>query len=209
MTNKKSRHGLPTDVDATEAREDAQPLLLPVVEDFGPHKKTLFLGNLPAAEDPDALLAQNITECLNVSINIFPQDLTLADGTEIRRYQIGMIDGPGNSPHLLAASVMTLQGLMQGYIKGKPHYPPHHCGNILIHCRGGRSRSVTVLALWMAAFCPDRFASFIDALTFIRYARNLPQTYPLPGMMALANDVISRQMIPGITYGPAEKHINQ
>nr|WP_319514719.1 dual specificity protein phosphatase [uncultured Cohaesibacter sp.] len=199
MKHKTSRHGLPTDVDAAEAMEDAQPLLIPIIENFGPHSKTLYLGNLPAAEDAHALQRANITESLNVSINIFPQDLTLDDGTEIRRYQIGMIDGPGNSPHLLAASVMTLQGLMHGYIEGKPHYPQHHCGNILIHCRGGRSRSVTVLALWMAAFCPDQFASFKDALDHIRSIRVLPQSYPLPGMMALADDVLSNGLLPNMS----------
>lgn len=198
MKSKTPRHGLPVDVDASEAMEDAQCLLIPIVENFGPHRKTLYLGNLPAAEDADALLNANITESLNVSINIFPQDLALSDGTKVRRYQIGMIDGPGNSPHLLAAAVMTLQGLMHGYIEGKPHYPQHHCGNILIHCRGGRSRSVTVLALWMAAYCPEQFASFKDALDHIRIIRTLPQSYPLPGMMALAEEVISAGIIPGL-----------
>ncbi|WP_319532293.1 protein phosphatase [uncultured Cohaesibacter sp.] len=198
MKTNKPRHGLPTDVDAVEAVEDAQIVLLPVIEGFGPYKKTLYLGNLTAAEDAGALKAANITESFNVSINIFPQDLALDDGTEIRRYQIGMIDGPGNSPYLLAGAVMTLQGLLHGYIKGKPHYPPHRCGNILVHCRGGRSRSVTVLALWMAAFCPERFASYEAALEHIRQLRDLPQTYPLPDMMALADHVISEKLLPGL-----------
>ena len=196
MNTNLPHHDLPTDVDATEATEDAQTVLIPIIEDYGPHQKTLYLGNLTAAEDAAALLAANITESLNVSINIFPLPLVLPDGTNIRRTQIGMIDGPGNSPWLLASAVMALEGMMHGYIAGKPHYPQHHCGNILLHCRGGRSRSVTVLALWLATFCPERFASFEAAIAFLRQLRPLPLGYPLPGMMALADAVITNQMIP-------------
>ena len=42
MTEK--RLGVPDHVPEGEEREDGLPLLFPVIEDFGPHAKTLFLG---------------------------------------------------------------------------------------------------------------------------------------------------------------------
>lgn len=187
MTEK--RLGVPEHVPPNEAREDDHPLFFPVIESFGPHAKTLFLGNLAAAEDPDSLLKCRVTETLNVSINMFPGPLQLADGTHVRRYQIGMIDGHGNDPHLLAASVFTVEGLMRGYVPSKPHYPKHRKGNILVHCRGGRSRSVVLIALWLSTFAPDRFASFEAALAHLRQLRGLSDSYPLPPMLALADEV--------------------
>ena len=187
MTEK--RLGVPERVPEGEEREDGLPLLFPVIEGFGPHEKTLFLGNLAAAEDPDCLLQAGITETLNVSINMSPGPLLLPDGTHVRRYQIGMIDGDGNDPHLLAAAVFTIEGLMRGYVPAKPHYPKHRKGNILVHCRGGRSRSVALIALWLSTFARDRFAGFEAALAHLRQLRGLDETYPLPPMLALAEEV--------------------
>ena len=193
MTEK--RLGVPDHVPEGEEREDGPPLLFPVIEDFGPHAKTLFLGNLAAAEDRECLLAAGITETLNVSINMFPGPMLLPDGTHIRRYQIGMIDGDGNDPHLMEAAVFTIEGLMRGYVPSKPHYPKHRKGNILVHCRGGRSRSVALIALWLFTFARDRFASFESALAHLRQLRGLDETYPLPPMLALAEVVRQRNLL--------------
>ena len=193
MTEK--RLGVPERVPEGEEREDGLPLLFSVIEDVGPHQKTLFLGNLAAAEDPDCLLKAGITETLNVSINMFPGPLVRADGTHIRRYQIGMIDGDGNDPHLLAAGVFTIEGLMRGYVPSKPHYPSHRKGHILVHCRGGRSRSGVLIALWLSTFARDRFASFEAALAHLRQLRGLDETYPLPPMLALAEEVRRRDLL--------------
>lgn len=193
MTEK--RLGMPDHVPETEAREDIRPLLYPVIENFGPHGKTLYLGNLAAAEDPACLLQAGITETLNVSINMFPGPLMLADGVHVRRYQTGMIDGAGNSPHLMAAAVHTVEGLMRGYVPAKPHYPAHSKGNVLVHCRGGRSRSVTVIALWLSAFVGERFDGFEAALRYLRALRGLEDNYPLPPMLALAEEVRIGQLL--------------
>ncbi|MBB4120144.1 dual specificity protein phosphatase family protein [Martelella radicis] len=193
MTEK--RLGVPDLVPEEEAREDTVPLLFPVLEGFGPHAKSLFLGNLAAAEDPECLLEAGITETLNVSINMFPGPLTLSDGTHIRRYQLGMIDGEGNDPHLLAAAVYTVEGLMRGYVPAKPHYPKHRKGHVLVHCRGGRSRSVALIALWLSSFARDAFESFDAALAHLRALRGLDENYPLPPMLALAEEVRMRNLL--------------
>ncbi|AMM84540.1 protein phosphatase [Martelella sp. AD-3] len=193
MTEK--RLGIPDHVPEAEAREDVRPLLYPVIEGFGPHEKTLYLGNLAAAEDAGCLLEAGITETLNVSINMFPGPLRLADGTHVRRYQLGMIDGAGNSPHLLAAAVHTVEGLMRGYVPAKPHYPKHRKGHVLVHCRGGRSRSVVLIALWLSAFAGDSFDGFDAALAHLRALRGLDESYPLPPMLALAEEVRLRNLL--------------
>lgn len=183
------RHGIPADLPADEAAEDARPLLFDVL---GQGDKRVFLGNLAAAEDPAALQAAGITETLNLGLNIFPGPLAFGDGTGVRRYQIGMIDGPGNDPHLLAAAVATIEGLMSAYVAGKPHYPPHRPGHLLVHCRGGRSRSVAALAVWLTLYRPGAFPDLDAALLHLRQLRGLGPTHPLPPMLDLARQVIAR-----------------
>ncbi|TPW27651.1 dual specificity protein phosphatase family protein [Martelella alba] len=189
------RLGMPDQVPDSEAREDARPLLFPVVENVGPHGKTLYLGNLAAAENAACLFAAGITETLNVSINMFPGPLMLQDGVHIRRHQIGMIDGAGNDVHLMAAAVYLIEGLMRGYVPAKPHYPKHRPGHILVHCRGGRSRSVALIALWLSRFMAEDFAGFDAALKHLRRLRGLGDSYPLPPMLALADEVQRLRLI--------------
>lgn len=187
-----TRHALPTAPPADEAREDANPLLYPAAETPGPGLGALWLGNLPAAEDAAELHQNGITATLNLAINIFPGPLALSDGTQVRRYQIGMIDGPGNAPQTLAAAVQLIDGLAAGYTAGKPHYPAHRPGGLLVHCRGGRSRSVTVLALWLHLRRPDAYPDLAAALAHLRALRGIDDSYPLPPMLALAQEVIDR-----------------
>ncbi|WP_353475652.1 dual specificity protein phosphatase (plasmid) [Salipiger sp. H15] len=186
------RHHLPSAVPDTEAREDARPLLWQAASGPGPGLDALWLGNLPAAEDPRALAEAGISASLNLAMNIFPGPLTLPGGSHVRRYQIGLLDGPGNAPETLAAAVLLIDGLAARYTPGKPHYPAHARGGLLVHCRGGRSRSVTVLALWLHLRRAEAFPSLDDALAHLRALRGLEGTYPLPPMLDLAREVLDR-----------------
>jgi myo-inositol-1(or 4)-monophosphatase len=178
-------------VRTEEAQEDARPLLIPVVTGIGPGVDALWLGNLTAAEDASALYEAGITASLNLAINIFPLPLSLPDGTQVRRYQIGMLDGLGNAPQTLAAAVLLIDGLVANYTQGKPHYPRHRNGGLLVHCRGGRSRSVTVLALWLHLRFTSQYPSLDAALAHLRSVRGLTDTYPLPPMIALAQEALA------------------
>lgn len=183
-------------VPAEETQEDASPLLIPAMTGIGPGVDTVWLGNLTAAEDACALQKAGITASLNLAVNIFPLPLALPDGTHVRRYQIGMLDGEGNAPQTLAAAVMLLDGLVASYTKGKPHYPPHRHGGLLVHCRGGRSRSVTVLAIWLHLRCTAEYPNLEAAIAHLRSLRGLSETYPLPPMIALAREALAFISVP-------------
>ncbi|HBM59203.1 MAG TPA: protein phosphatase [Citreicella sp.] len=184
------RHALPPDSTAEEASEDARPLLWPVDAAPGPGLSGLWLGNLAAAEEAQALQGAGITTTLNLAMNLNPGPLALPQGGHVRRHQIGLLDGPGNAPQLLAAAVLLIDGLASCYTPPKPHYPPHQPGGLLVHCRGGRSRSVTVLALWLHLRRGAQFPTLEAALAHLRQLRALPDSYPLPPMLALARQAL-------------------
>lgn len=193
-----------------ETAEDTRPLLIPV-HDLPVKGRIcrLFVGNLPGASDPEALAGAGITASLNVSLNIDVAPLQLADGTHMRRAKVGLIDGPGNSPAHLAAAVLALEGLVTQASPGKPHYPAHHAGNVLVNCRGGRSRSVTVLALYLHLKDPTAFPDLDDALAHIRQLRGTGQSYPLPPMLALAETLVAKgalaELIPSVSWQSGNK----
>lgn len=191
-------HAMPRALNLTpaqEAEEDRSPVLVEVLDGVGPHDAVLFIGNRVAAENPALLLEHGVTATMNVAVNIEPGPLVLPDGTTVRRTQIGLIDGHGNVAHHLLAAVLALDGMIGQESPGKAHYPPHRRGNVLVHCRGGRSRSATVLALYLHLSMPDRFATFEDAVDHVRLRRGLGTDQPQPAMMELARAVLARPAV--------------
>lgn len=164
------------DLAEAERREDSRPVAIPV----GPG---LFLGNFTAASDAASLARNGITQTLNLAVNIDSLPLTLMDGTVIRRAKIGLIDGPGNHPAHLAAAVLAIEGMLAQAAPGKPSYPDHRRGALLVHCRGGRSRSVAALALWMVRSEPGAWAEATDAVETLRRLRGLGPEQPNGAML--------------------------
>ncbi len=163
---------------STRQYEDSRPLLWAVEHHVGPYDATVFLGNGPAASDGELLAAQGITCALNVAVNLPLAPLTLPDGMLLRRSHVGLIDGRGNTaPHLLAA-MLALAGLLTQDSPGKPSYPAHRPGNILVHCRGGRSRAVAVLALFLHLALTERYPTLKNAFDHLRAVRGLDGTQP-------------------------------
>ncbi|WP_445679015.1 dual specificity protein phosphatase family protein [Radicibacter daui] len=193
---------LPADfLSLGEKAQDARPMLLPVIHGLGPQKLGLWLGNAPAALDGGALLEHGITSTLNLAINIDIAPMSLPDGTAVRRTHIGLIDGPGNHPAHLMAAVLALHGILHQASPGKPHYPPHRAGHVLVHCRGGRSRSVTVLALYLTLAVPCRFPTFGTALDHLRALRGLGEDQPLASMLAMAEGLLADGSVRGLLAG--------
>ncbi|WP_343315027.1 dual specificity protein phosphatase [Brucella sp. BE17] len=178
----------------SESEEDRLPMLVRVYENAGPHKLALFIGNEVAANDAVLLQETDITSTINIAVNRYLLPLSRPDGTAIRRTQIGLIDGHGNHPMHFAAAVMALYGVLDQESPGKPHYPAHKRGNVLVNCRGGRSRSLTVLALYLHWTDETRFPTLDEAIKHIRILRKMGDTHPLPGMIALAKQ--ARTLLP-------------
>lgn len=175
----------------TDAQEDELPVLLPVAGPFGPAQATIYLGNRVAADDAALLLAAGITSTMNLAVNVEMEPLALGDGSFVRRTHIGLIDGPGNTPNHLLAAVLALDGILGQASPGKAHYPMHRAGNVLVHCRGGRSRSATVIALYLHLARPERFPTLDVALAEIRRLRKLEASQPAASMIALAEAALT------------------
>ncbi len=174
----------------TEAQEDKLAVLLPVLEETGSHGIKLFIGNKVAAEDPILLHENNVTSTMNLAINIEIPPLSLPHGAHVRRTHIGLIDGPGNGPEHLLAAVFAIRGIAEQESPGKLHYPAHRRGNLLVHCRGGRSRSATAIALYMHMYHDDLFGTLEAAVNQVRRMRGLDETQPQPAMLELASAAI-------------------
>ena len=106
-----------------------------------------------------------------------------------------MIDGPGNSPAHLISACHLIDAMLHQNIPEKKSYPIKRAGNILVHCRGGRSRSVAVSALYLHLKYPDRWSSFDEALQFVRDRRHIqPEEYhaaPKEDLLVLARQVLN------------------
>ena len=171
---------------STEQQKDNQPLLWPVEEHVGPYDATLFIGNGTVACDGAALAAHGITSALNVAVNLPPAPVFLPDGMLLRHSHVGLIDGRGNTvPHLMAA-ILALGGLLTQDSQGKAGYPAHRPGNTLVYCRGGRSRSVAVLALFLHLALTHRYPTLKHALDHLRATRGLDQSHPCGPLWQLA-----------------------
>ncbi len=175
----------------TDAQEDATPILLPVVDGINAEGAILHIGNRIAADDAQLLLRHGITSTMNLAVNIEMPSLMLPDGTHVRRTHIGLIDGPGNIAHHLLGAVLVLHGIINQQSPGKAHYPPHRSGNVLVHCRGGRSRSAGTIALYLHLARSERFPAFEDALLHVRSCRGLDETQPQPAMLDLCREAVA------------------
>lgn len=101
--------------------------------------------------------AQNITRhqfdaTLNVAI-----DLDI-DDTKIQRYKVGLLDGPGNDPKIFAAALIVLDTLVKNNKR------------TLVHCHAGQSRSVMIVAAWLAY---KKYSTLDDALKLIMPLRKV------------------------------------
>ena len=55
----------------------------------------------------------------------------------------------------------------------KPSYPVRERGNVLVHCRAGRSRSVALAALYLHLQKPAQYPTLGDAIQLVRERRQL------------------------------------
>ncbi|WDZ81368.1 dual specificity protein phosphatase (plasmid) [Ensifer adhaerens] len=146
----------------------------------------LFIAGKEGASDLDLLRENGITTVVNCAVNLdfnfVCQPQLVADHRnsihgpgEIRYYKIGLIDGDGNPETQMLAAHYILRAALEQILPEKPSYPRRERGSVLVNCRGGRSRSVAVVSLFLHLTLPDEFPSLEAAIAFVRNRRAIPE----------------------------------
>jgi myo-inositol-1(or 4)-monophosphatase len=110
-----------------------------------------------------------------------------------------MIDGPGNPESMVLAGYHLMRSALDQVLPEKASYKVREKGNILVNCRGGRSRSVTIVALFLHLEYPDRYPTLDSAIAHIREKRELhPDEWyetPKPALIHLAERAASMEKL--------------
>jgi hypothetical protein len=169
---------------AFEAPVHPRPAISLIVEGLPPYGAKLYIGDTEGARDLAALRQHGITTVVNCAVNLdinYVKEPALS-GTdtlceagygEIRSYKLGLVDGPGNPETLMLAGYYLLDGAVHQQLPERATYPRRERGNILVHCRGGRSRSVALVALYLHLKLPERFPTMEASIAHIRQYREL------------------------------------
>jgi myo-inositol-1(or 4)-monophosphatase len=192
----------------TLVRDATRPPMTFIVGGLGDGTVDLYIGDQFAASDDTLLKQHNIAMVLNCALNL---DINYCDrsidrepdakrrsfgpNTAIRAAKVGLIDGPGNHPSMLLAACQVMVGLLNQTLPIKASYPLWQPGNLLVHCRGGRSRSLTVSAIYLHRTFPDRWPTFDAALQYVREQRMIDRDEydyaPNAGMLELARQALA------------------
>jgi hypothetical protein len=166
-----------------------------------PYGAEIYIGGMEGAGDLAGLAARNITTVVNCAVNLdfnyanapFPdatEDQAIYGIGAVRYYKIGLIDGHGNPETMMLAGFFLLRGALSQELPDRPTYPRRERGNVLVNCRGGRSRSVALVALFLHVEMPERFPTLDVALQHVRVQRQLrPDEWfeaPKPMLVAAA-----------------------
>ena len=151
---------------------------------LGPDKCSIYIGGTAAASDLGLLRKHGITIVVNCAINL---DINyVSDPVEpidenrcphgvgpVRVFKLGLVDGHGNSEDMMFAAYLLLDGAICQVIPERRSYPRRAKGNVLVHCRGGRSRSTALVALYLHLNRPEMFPTLDSALAHVREKRGL------------------------------------
>src|SRR5690606_40603294 len=77
--------------------------------------------------------------------------------TGVQTCALPIFDGAGNPKTMMLAGYYLLQGAFQQILPEKESYPLRERGNVLVNCRGGRSRSVALVSLFLHHEMPELF----------------------------------------------------
>ncbi|MCH8090838.1 MAG: dual specificity protein phosphatase family protein [Proteobacteria bacterium] len=188
--------------EGAATKEESRTDISLIAENVGPDGVRLFLGGVKVASDADLLARHDITAAINCAVNLDINHVTHPapepDGSQrlpyghgpVRTYKVRLVDGDGNPPGMLVASYFLLHGALHQHWPETESYPNRRRGNVLVYCRGGRSRSVIVVALYLHVSRPDAFPRLEDAVDLVRRRRSLdPNEYheaPKPMLIAAA-----------------------
>ena len=147
---------------------------------------SLYVGNSDGARDVVTLAQTGITLVVNCAVNLdinYVED-PLVPGepgkgavghAPVRSYKIGLIDGPGNPSRMMLAGYYILDGALKQVLPERISYPNRKRGHVLVHCRGGRSRSIALAALFLHRAQNDQFPTLDAAIDHVRKMRGVPE----------------------------------
>lgn len=185
-----------------------RPPISLIAEDFPGWGMDIYIGGSSGVSDAALLAQHDIGIVINCAVNLDIDWVNVPEAAEaahllahgagpVRYYKLGLIDGEGNAPEMLHAGYQLMRAALLQQIPDKASYRNRKRGNILVNCRGGRSRSVALVALFMHLECPERFPSLDAALAVIRDKRQLhPDEWfetPKPSLTRLAEHAIARE----------------
>jgi len=161
-----------------------RPVISFIAENMGPDRVSLFISGTEGARDIAKLKELGITTVVNCALNL---DINYADTLTheaelgkaaagygpIKAYKVGLIDGPGNPSDMLLGAYFILESALDQTLPVRASYPNRARGNVLVHCRAGRSRSVALAALYLHLNKPDIYPDLSDAISHVRTAREL------------------------------------
>jgi hypothetical protein len=161
-----------------------RPEISLIAEDLGPDRVKLFISGTEGARDVEALTELGVSTVINCAVNL---DINYVDRPNLpeagskraagtapfRTYKIGLVDGDGNPQKMMLGAYYILESALDQSLPRKASYAVRHRGNILVHCRGGRSRSVALVALFLHLQKRDLYPTLADAIAHVRVTREL------------------------------------
>lgn len=161
-----------------------RPAISLIARELGPHSADLYIGGSDGARDLDLLKRHGISIVVNCAINLdinlvreeevsINDDLCASGYAAVRYYKLGMIDGDGSPDTMMLGAYYILDGALRQTMPKRATYPFADGGNILVNCRGGRSRSVSLVALFLHKQQPHLFPTLDAAVAHIREHREL------------------------------------
>lgn len=160
-----------------------RPAISLITNNLKPHNSKLYIGGTEGARDLDLLAENGISIVVNCAVNLdinYVQEPTFAAEagkcatgySPVRYYKLGMIDG-SNPDSMMLGAYYILLGALQQTLPKRATYPYRDGGNVLVNCRSGRSRSVSLVSLFLHKQQPDLFPTLDVALQHIRIHREL------------------------------------
>lgn len=176
----------PTETMAANKASSELPRLSLIYARHPTYDVDIFISGKEGASDLDLLRRNGITTVVNCAVNLdfnFVREPQLVSDHrnsvhgpgEIRYYKVGLIDGDGNPDTQMLAAHYILRAALEQILPEKPSYPRRERGGVLINCRGGRSRSVAVVSLFLHLTLPQEFPTLDAAIDHVRDKRRLPE----------------------------------
>lgn len=199
---------LPPAEEPAAATHYDRPAISLIASDFPGWGMDIYIGGSNGVADLALLEQYGIKTVINCAVNLDIDWVSTPEANigahllnhgagAIRYYKLGLIDGEGNAPTMLHAGYHLMRSALLQQIPAKPSYRNRERGNVLVNCRGGRSRSVALVALFMHLECPARYPTLDAAIAHIRDKRRLhPDEWyetPKPEMVALAQRAIEME----------------